>query len=192
MGCDIHIFAERFDNKSKKWIAVKKKDEWAYNHYNNCFKELLLDEKNHIKSIFNGHKADLENQVKRSENSINWLPSDRNYLGFGFIADVRNDGKRIKPFKIGGNEEPKDFDLSPDLLSELKDWDPDYHSFVTYTEKELENAIKNLNSQYKNSKISSEDFQYTMAFIEANFLVPLKYMKELYNEKIRFVMFFDN
>ena len=114
MGCDIHIYSERFDAETFKWVVITNKDEWSYNFYNNQLQKILSDNKSHIKSIFNGEITQLESNIKESENTINWLPGDRNYSGFGYIADVRNYNNEIEPFKKGGEEDPSNYDLSPE------------------------------------------------------------------------------
>jgi len=133
MGCDIHLWAERLDPKTKKWTVM---DKWPCEYCNGTGK---LDKWEDGKPVPGEKQPCYVCDGKKTSRRF-W--SQRNYNTFSILADVRN-GRGLAGVRTGDGfvpiADPKGVpdDASEDYLEEVARWDCDGHSHSWLTLKEI-------------------------------------------------------
>jgi|TARA_R110000796_G_scaffold76145_1_gene170417 hypothetical protein len=156
MGCDVHMYVEKYNNNTKSWESVGKKFPNTYaiekiikfmSHHlgtnrtesSELVLKFLLGEK--PKNKFEHHVLTefLPNEIPTEDEGTNWwddgkLPypytdtpyQGRNYSLFGVLAGVRDSGNHMD--KIVDWERGLPDDVSSDICSLSDEWGIDGHS----------------------------------------------------------------
>jgi hypothetical protein len=133
MGADIHLWVERFDSKTKKWVVMRK---WPCEY---CDGEGQIDKWEDGKPV-PGEKRPCYGCDGKKTSSRFW--SQRSYYTFSILADVRN-GSGFAGVRTGDGfvpiADPRGVpsDSSEDYLGEVTKWGFDGHSHSWLTLKEI-------------------------------------------------------
>lgn len=128
MGCDIHLYVEKYDNDC--WNIVSNTNPYI-SFYEDLAKNALekgdIDREKYMKERIESLKS------KEPIVYEGWLYNGRNYSLFSILADVRND------YEIIPIDYPRGLpdNLSNELAVEKEIWEGDGHSYSYFTFKEI-------------------------------------------------------
>ncbi|KAL9657563.1 hypothetical protein ABK040_000990 [Willaertia magna] len=133
MGCDIHLYVEKYDEEKKEWTVMDNNHQPV--HYNNNKIKKVEETPNDNDESDEGEE-DLEELY-----NLQWFYTDRNYDVFAILADVRN-GFGFAGCDTGDGFEiisepkglPDDVSSIVKQISEKWDCDGHSHSYLTLTE----------------------------------------------------------
>ena len=196
MGCDIHLYMEKYNEENNKWEAVTRRKEIAIKRVNKEITLMESDNKMAIKSIFNGEKEILLKKLHLAENNFLWMNEQRSYLAFAYLADVRNEWRSsFESLKIGGEFDNEIYNFSTEMSNEINKWGKKGHSLVCYEDNEISKILETLqndNFQGQSDKTVKYMKDEIGAFVMKYLISPLIQIQSETEQKLRIIMMFDN